>query len=166
MKENNENNLEQIIEENKYSHSLLRRWAVDTSLAHIVYTPIYAVAEHLYVGMNNEDLTKSRGLGLIVGSGTTLAYTLFADWLIKKCNVNKESSKLKRYSVETLGGLAGFALGVGGYYALLKIINIPQEQNEKAIIAAVSITLTTTYHFRIYMNKWRKYWNVKPALDE
>ena len=132
----------------------------------MVYTPIFAVAEHLYVGMNNEDLIKSRGTGLIVGSVTTLAYTLFADWLLKKCNVTKESSKLKRYSVETLGGFAGFALGLGGYYGILKILGIPPEQNEKALEASIFITLATTYHFRIGMNKWRKYWNVKPAVDE
>lgn len=161
-----QNNLEKIVQNENYSNSLIRRWAVDTSLAHIVYTPIYGLAEHFYVGMNTEDLLKSRGIGLAIGSGTTLAYTLFADWLLKKCDVTKESSKLKRYAIETLGGLAGFALGLGGYQAILTILGIPQEQNEKAIIAAVAITLATTYHFRIYMNKWRKYWGVKPTVDE
>lgn len=158
-----EKNLDKIVQEENYSNSQFKIWLVDTSLAHLIFTPICAANEYFIAGMDSEKVIKARIVGLLIGSLTTRPYTIFADWFLKKCGVSENSSSTKKYLVETGGGLM---LNTSTYCLLLYASGASEEEIKAALPVAITMSLTTTRPFRYALNKWRKYWNVKPALDE
>ncbi|PIN80848.1 hypothetical protein COV11_03100 [Candidatus Woesearchaeota archaeon CG10_big_fil_rev_8_21_14_0_10_30_7] len=162
---NKTNDLETKVnkETKNYSTSKLGLFLADTSLAHIVFTPICAFNEYVLAGIDGEEVLKARAIGLIVGTVTTRAYTCFADKLLKWCDVNEQSSSTKKYLIEIIGG---HIIHAPIYTGLLKFSGASWEEIAIALPATIAMGTLTTRPFRYALNKWRKYWGLKPALDE
>ncbi|MBI5065667.1 L-alanine exporter AlaE [Candidatus Woesearchaeota archaeon] len=138
-------------------------WWVDTSLAHTVYTPLFVVTETIATWGDMDKVWESRKNGLIVGTITTRLYTKYADWLIKKFNITKESSKKKKWLVET-GGALSFSVPI--YSAILAYSGVPLKEIAVGLPLGIAIGVVTSRPYRWGLNKWRKYCGLKPAIDE
>ncbi len=138
-------------------------WWVDTSLAHVAYTPLFTITETIATWGDFERVKDNRINGLIVGTIATRVYTKYADFLVKMFKVNKESSKKKKFLVETGGALA---FNIPVYSSLLYFSGNSTQEIIAALPLGIAMALATARPYRYILNRWRKYCGLKPAIDE
>ena len=100
MTVNNEINLETQVRENTFLNSA-KEYLVDTSASVTFYTPLMASMEYLVADMEPNEVLASRvaaaGLHLV----TSRLYGKFREWYADKWDANSESSRLKKFGVDT-----------------------------------------------------------------
>ena len=146
--------------EERYSRTLVeklkdgaRNYAIDTSAKIVVFTPIMASME-AYNGLDTEQIVKSRAISALVDGVVARTYTMTADYLSNRFNVDRKNGGLKGWFIDT-ASMVGVYSPV--YAGILAFNGANAKQIGSALIMGAGIAAVTSRPFREYVLKpWRK----------
>ena len=84
-----------------YQASFIRKYTVDTTAAWMFYTPIMASIEKFIAGMDNKEVLKSRLFAAAYHAIFMRPYGKFREWYAKKWKADPDSSRFKKFLVDT-----------------------------------------------------------------
>ncbi len=166
-----EKNLEKIINEDNLSEKITsskalktaKKYIVDTTAGWAFYTPLIGMSEYLIAGMENEAILKSRLSAMAVHAVIMRPYAKFREYWAKKWNVDNESSKLKKFLVDTS---AMILVQTPVYTSILYNAGASPEEMLKALPAGLAIGALSGRPYGYFLDKWRKIYGEKPVLTK
>ena len=141
----------------------ITNYIVDTTAAWTFYTPTFATMEYLIAGMESEEILKSRLMAAGVQALVMRPYGKFREYWAKKWNANAESSRLKKFLVDT-SALSIFQAPL--YSAILYFSDVSLEEGLRALPVGILIGAASGRPYGYWLDKWRKIWGKKPTLSK
>src|SRR3989344_2231063 len=92
--------LEEIVSSEKKSSSNFKKYAVDTTSSWLYWTPIMSTTEY-FSGMEADEITTSRLLGIGLGLFVARPYGLFRQYWADQWNADATSSDKKKLLSDT-----------------------------------------------------------------
>ena len=148
---------------------------MDVSAGWTFFTPIYAAMEHYVAGMDAGEVIDSRSAGMDAGevidsrSAGLVAHAiamrptgLLRNALAKKWNVTKKSPFYKKWAVNAC---AQTPMQTVMYTGMLAYAGASPKEIAIALPIGLAMAFPLFEPFGRWMDKWRKIWNKKPAIN-
>jgi hypothetical protein len=148
------------LEEITFSESL-KRYAVDTFAGITYFQPLLGINEYFISGMDEKEVLKSRLTGLFISLLINRPYGKFRQYWAELWDTNAESSKLRKYLVDS-SALVMFQLPL--YFGALKISGADNDEIIRALPIGISLGLISGRPFGWYLDKVRTFCGTKATL--
>lgn len=151
---------EKVVESNE---SELRSYIVTNIAANTFYQPCFFLIEYGLAGWEFEKSLKARGCGLLMGLGLNWVYDKYRKAWSKLCKTDADSSRLKKFIVDTLGNIV-FMLPI----SLLICYLVDADTQETAIATTLStiFSLSSGRPYGFWLDNVKKYFGIKPTLEK
>ena len=146
----------------EHKRKSVQNYMIDVSAGWVFYTPLMAVEEH-FSGMSASEIFSSRAISATQGIFTTKPYTSFREFWAKYWQVDKKSSFLKKFAIDTSATLL-FQIPL--YSSILFFSGASIEEAEKAMPLGLCIGLGTGRMYGSFLDHWRKRMGGKKPLFE
>ncbi len=137
-------------------------YLVDVSAGWTFFTPIYAAMEHYVAGMGAREVFDSRSAGLVAHAIAMRPTGLLRNALAKKWNVTKKSPFYKKWAVNAC---AQTPMQTVMYTGMLAYAGASPKEIAIALPIGLAMAFPLFEPFGRWMDKWRKIWNKKPAIN-
>jgi len=140
----------------------VKEYAVDTSVSLIYANLVFGAGEYLIVGMDSEEVIKTRIGMSIIGLGVYRPFGKFREYWAKLLKSDENSSFIKKTMTEISAGAVFFTPIYAGVTFLSGV-----SFEEIALSATIGAVLTgvTARPYGWCLDKSRKLFGIKPVLD-
>ena len=139
----------------------IRPYLVDTSAALSFYTPLMASSEAFIAGMSPEQVLKSRLYAAVYHSIFMRPYGKFREFWARTLKANPDSSRLKKFLVDTS---AMILIQTPVYSGILLLTGTDPKKILVALPAGLAIGASSGRPYGYFLDRWRKLWGTKPVL--
>jgi hypothetical protein len=138
----------------------LKDYLVDTSAIISFYTPLMASVE-FSAGMDLQEVSYSRLYSMMFHSAFGRPYGKYRDWFANKFNTNKDSSKTKKFMVDTS---ALMLWQIPNYSLILYASGASLEEITLALPLGLTVGAISGRPYGYFLDKWRTYFGRKTTL--
>lgn len=139
-------------------------YLVDTSSRILFYVPAIGVWEKFVVGMENEEVLKSRGMAVLINAvGVGKLHTLCREYLAKLTKTDQNSSIRRKQIVDFVSGLI---VGLLSYSAVLYLADVSLSEGLTATPFAMAFTCLSGNLYGKFNDWYRQKFNYSPILNK
>lgn len=132
-----------------------KRYLVDTSAGWLFYTPVMAASEYFIAGMDGGEIGEARLAGALVQAAVMRPYGRFRDYWKSTWNVTPESSRMKKFLVDTTATLL-FQTPV--YAGILYASGASLREIAVALPTGLAVSAASGRPYGCVIDRWRKVW--------